>query len=173
MGTRPGSFESGLYRYGRKPARTRPPIRTATPEQTFKTFMDAMNDYREGVETNDEWLQGRIDDAIYCLNLSNLEGKARHYRGETAARSRHQRVTAPPHRATPKWDGCIARGHAQTVLVRHGPETFAGHDADGKQTSFPPDDGDLSVGHGPTRHVEGWLAPGRRIVELLRQAQRR
>jgi MscS family membrane protein len=45
-------------------------VKLDSPRDTMRTFMTAMNDYRRGVEINDNRLKSRIFDAVRCLNLS-------------------------------------------------------------------------------------------------------
>ncbi len=49
------------------------PVKTDHPRDTMRSFYEAMEDYREGLETGDEKLKGRINDAIRCLDTSQLQ----------------------------------------------------------------------------------------------------
>ncbi len=60
-------------------------VKTDTPRDTMRTFMTAMRDYRKGVETGDERLRARIDDAIRTLNLEDTPFILRKQKGEEAA----------------------------------------------------------------------------------------
>ena len=61
------------------------PIRTDSPRETMKSFMDAMNDYRKGVEAKDPDLQNRIQDAIRTLDLSQVPAVTKEEKGQEAA----------------------------------------------------------------------------------------
>lgn len=60
-------------------------VRTQSPRQTMKSFMDAMNDYRRGVEQNEESLRIRIKDAVSTLDLSAFPPLMRDTKGAEAA----------------------------------------------------------------------------------------
>ena len=45
------------------------PLKLDAPRDTMRSFMDAMDDYREGVETNDALLKNRVHDAVRCFEL--------------------------------------------------------------------------------------------------------
>ncbi|MCB1308814.1 MAG: mechanosensitive ion channel family protein [Leptospiraceae bacterium] len=61
------------------------PIKTESPRDTMRSFMQAMNDYRRGVDTGDRELKGRIQDAIKCLNLEETNVLLREEKGREAA----------------------------------------------------------------------------------------
>lgn len=61
------------------------PVKTDSPRDTMRSFYDAMNDYRRGVETGNESLQSRIDDAVRTLNLEETPALLREERGREAA----------------------------------------------------------------------------------------
>lgn len=61
------------------------PVKTDHPRDTMKSFMDAMNDYRKGVETGDPLLKARLDDAVRTLNLAETPAVDRSSTGERAA----------------------------------------------------------------------------------------
>ncbi len=45
------------------------PVKTDNPRDTMRTFMESMNDYRQGLEKRDDRLMGRIDRAVRCFDL--------------------------------------------------------------------------------------------------------
>ena len=61
------------------------PVRTDNPRDTMRTFITAMDDYGQGVRTNDERLKQRIGDAVACLNLEDLPALLREDKGQEAA----------------------------------------------------------------------------------------
>lgn len=61
------------------------PVRTESPRDTMRTFIEAMNDHRLGVERRDERLKLRIHDAVRTLNLSEVNAAVREERGREAA----------------------------------------------------------------------------------------
>lgn len=61
------------------------PVKTDSPRDTMRSFYEAMNDYRRGVETGNESLQLRIDDAVRTLNLEETPALLREERGREAA----------------------------------------------------------------------------------------
>lgn len=61
------------------------PVKTDTPRDTMKTFMEAMNDYREGVESKDNAKKARIDDAVQCLDLNFVQPLSRREMGRETA----------------------------------------------------------------------------------------
>lgn len=67
------------------PVRGLPTFHTDSPRETLQTFLSAMNDYKLGVEEGDEWLESRLDEALACLDLSELKKEARRPRGRRAA----------------------------------------------------------------------------------------
>ncbi|GIX41135.1 MAG: hypothetical protein KatS3mg129_0868 [Leptospiraceae bacterium] len=61
------------------------PVKTDTPRDTMRSFIEAMNDYRKGIETNNEKLKLRINDAIRTLNLEEIPFLLREEKGKEAA----------------------------------------------------------------------------------------
>ncbi|MCB1173078.1 MAG: mechanosensitive ion channel family protein [Leptospiraceae bacterium] len=61
------------------------PVKTDSPRDTMRSFMEAMNAYRQGLEQNDRELQARIDDAVRCLNLDETSVILRKEQGREAA----------------------------------------------------------------------------------------
>lgn len=49
------------------------PVKTDHPRDTMRSFYEAMEDYRKGLETGDERLKARINDAVRCLDTSQLQ----------------------------------------------------------------------------------------------------
>ncbi|MFT5128461.1 MAG: MscS family membrane protein [Rhodothermales bacterium] len=47
------------------------PLKLDSPRDTMRSFMDAMNDYREGVEKNDPLGKKRVHDAVRCFELDD------------------------------------------------------------------------------------------------------
>lgn len=47
------------------------PLKLDAPRDTMRSFMDAMNDYREGVEKNDPHAKKRVHDAVRCFELDD------------------------------------------------------------------------------------------------------
>ena len=60
-------------------------VKTDTPRDTMRTFMDAMNDYRRGLEENDPELRRRVEDAVRTLNLEDTPFLLREEKGREAA----------------------------------------------------------------------------------------
>ncbi len=61
------------------------PLKLDSPRDTMRSFMDAMNDFKTGVQTGDESKQKRIDDAVRCLNLGDMSFVLRIDKGRSAA----------------------------------------------------------------------------------------
>lgn len=61
------------------------PVRTDNPRDTMKTYMDAMNDYREGVLKHDQQKQHRLNDAVRCFDLGFIPLLARRDKGKEIA----------------------------------------------------------------------------------------
>ena len=61
------------------------PVKTDNPRDTMRTFMDAMNYYKEGRDKNDPALIGYIDRAVRCLDLSAFSFVEQQQRGREAA----------------------------------------------------------------------------------------
>ncbi len=64
------------------------PVRTDHPRDTMQTFMDAVDDYKEGVKNNDKHQMKRINDAVRCFNFEGMVGITSDYRRETAILTR-------------------------------------------------------------------------------------
>lgn len=60
-------------------------VKTDNPRDTMRTFMEAMNDYRQGVVEGNDDLRNRIQDGIHCLNLENVPYLMRDKRGKEIA----------------------------------------------------------------------------------------
>lgn len=60
-------------------------VKTDDPRDTMRTFMAAMNDYKRGVDTENERLLARLDDAVRTLNLSGVNQITRVQTGKDAA----------------------------------------------------------------------------------------
>ncbi len=61
------------------------PIQTETPRETMRTFLRAMNDYVQGVKSDDPKLRNRMKDAVQCLNLTDISPLLRDEKGEESA----------------------------------------------------------------------------------------
>lgn len=61
------------------------PVRTDNPRDTMVTFMQAMNDYKQGLEGGSEKKLTRIDDAVRTLNLEQLPTISKKELGRKAA----------------------------------------------------------------------------------------
>ena len=61
------------------------PLKTETPRQTMATFIEAMNDYKQGVRTGINSQLARIDDAVRCMNLDDISIMSRQTVGREAA----------------------------------------------------------------------------------------
>lgn len=61
------------------------PIKTASPKETMKTFIEAMNQYREGVDRNNPKKKSEIYKAIRTLDLSNIPQLVKNDTGIEAA----------------------------------------------------------------------------------------
>ena len=48
-------------------------VKTDDPRDTMRTFLDAMIDYKQGVDSGDARLERRIDDAVRTLDLSEVK----------------------------------------------------------------------------------------------------
>ncbi len=60
-------------------------IRFDSPRQTLRTFVQAMEDYRRGVEEESPFLRARIIDAVLCLDLNLIPIVNREEEGELVA----------------------------------------------------------------------------------------
>ncbi len=61
------------------------PVRTESPRDTLRTFMTAMDDYREARGDDARAARARLDDAVRCLDLSEVPAMARSETGRQAA----------------------------------------------------------------------------------------
>ncbi|MCB0364604.1 MAG: mechanosensitive ion channel [Bdellovibrionaceae bacterium] len=61
------------------------PVKLDHPRDTMLSYMTAMEDYKQGLETNNDALKDRLNDAIRCLNLSDIPFVLRQERGREAA----------------------------------------------------------------------------------------
>ena len=61
------------------------PIKLDNPRDTMRSYMEAMVDYRRGIETGDEELKDRISDAIRCFNLAETPFILRDEQGRESA----------------------------------------------------------------------------------------
>ncbi len=61
------------------------PVKTDSPRDTMTTFMDAMNKYKSGVESDDEILKAYLDRAVRCFDLSPFAFVEQNQRGREAA----------------------------------------------------------------------------------------
>lgn len=61
------------------------PVKTESPRGTMKSFLFAMRDYKKGMETGDEKLKLRIEDAIRTLNLDSVSYSDKKTLGKTSA----------------------------------------------------------------------------------------
>lgn len=60
-------------------------IKTESPQETMRSFMEAMKEYREGVVTKDEKKIGRLSDAVRTLNLEDVPIILRKEKGRETA----------------------------------------------------------------------------------------
>jgi MscS family membrane protein len=61
------------------------PVKTDHPRDTMRSFYEAMEDYRKGVNSKDSQLKERINDAIRCLDTSQLPDLTRRTEAAEAA----------------------------------------------------------------------------------------
>jgi MscS family membrane protein len=61
------------------------PLKTDHPRDTMRSFIEAMQDYRKGVEDNNDDLKARLSDAVRTLNLTNEPALTRTDRGRQVA----------------------------------------------------------------------------------------
>ncbi len=61
------------------------PVRTDSPRDTMRTFMEAMEQYRLGIESGNKKLKNKINDAVRCLNLESTPYLLRKDAGREAA----------------------------------------------------------------------------------------
>jgi hypothetical protein len=61
------------------------PVDTSSPRATMRSFYTAMQDYKKGLDTGDEKLKERINDAIRCFDLSQLPAVGRRLAATQAA----------------------------------------------------------------------------------------
>ncbi|MCB1170132.1 MAG: mechanosensitive ion channel [Leptospiraceae bacterium] len=62
------------------------PTRTDSPRETMQSFMEAMNDYRDGKLNGSEEKINRIQDALRTLDLSEIPAVTREEKGQEAAK---------------------------------------------------------------------------------------
>lgn len=60
-------------------------VQTDHPRHTLKSFYEAMEDYRIGLETDDRSLLSRLDDAVRTLNLDHISAMSRTNEGRDMA----------------------------------------------------------------------------------------
>lgn len=53
------------------------PLKLDHPRDTMKSFISAMNDYKKGIKQDDPQLEARIEDAIRCMDLSEIPKESR------------------------------------------------------------------------------------------------
>ena len=61
------------------------PIKLDNPRDTMRSYMDAMKDYKQGMETRNKPLKKRLKDATRCLNLEDTPFVLREEKGEEIA----------------------------------------------------------------------------------------
>ncbi|MCB0407236.1 MAG: mechanosensitive ion channel family protein [Bdellovibrionales bacterium] len=61
------------------------PVKTDSPRDTMSSFMDAMNDYKKGLDTNDSQLESRVWDAVRTLNLEKAPTLTKQEYGKRSA----------------------------------------------------------------------------------------
>jgi MscS family membrane protein len=61
------------------------PVDTSSPRATMRSFYTAMQDYKQGLDTSDEKLKDRINDAIRCFDLSQLPPVGRRLAAQQSA----------------------------------------------------------------------------------------
>ena len=61
------------------------PVKTDNPRDTMESFLNAMNDYRRGLETRDPEQLARLDAAVQCLNLGDTNLLLQQEQGREAA----------------------------------------------------------------------------------------
>lgn len=61
------------------------PVKTDHPRDTMRSFMEAMQDYKKGLDNRDEVLRARLSDAVRCLDLEGEPRITRQARGEEVA----------------------------------------------------------------------------------------
>lgn len=61
------------------------PVKTDNPRDTMKSFMDAMNSYRQGMKEHDSEDIAKINSALRCLDLSSLPVLGKEEKGKAAA----------------------------------------------------------------------------------------
>lgn len=62
------------------------PLKLDHPRDTVHSFIQAMNDYKQGLDTGDKALQSRIDDAARTLDLTDVPFIVRKEKGHEAAK---------------------------------------------------------------------------------------
>jgi len=61
------------------------PVKTDNPRDTMKTFIEAMNKYKQGIEKKDEALAGYIDRAVRCFDISTFSLLEQQQKGKESA----------------------------------------------------------------------------------------
>ena len=61
------------------------PLKLDTPRETLKMFMNSMNEYKKGVDKNDEEKRLQIENATRCLDLREISPLLREEKGKEAA----------------------------------------------------------------------------------------
>jgi MscS family membrane protein len=61
------------------------PHRLNSPRETMQVFMDSMNEYKKGIETNNEEKISKIAKAVQCLDLKDIPPLLRHEKSEETA----------------------------------------------------------------------------------------
>ncbi|MFZ5806935.1 MAG: mechanosensitive ion channel family protein [Verrucomicrobiota bacterium] len=61
------------------------PLKTDNPRDTMRTFMEAMRDYKQGLQTGNTALKARLDDAARCFDLADVAALNQRQTGMTAA----------------------------------------------------------------------------------------
>ena len=61
------------------------PLKLNSPRKTLKVFLESMNTYKEGLDSNDEEKLKKIQLAVKCLDLSDLSPLIRKDKGKEIA----------------------------------------------------------------------------------------
>ena len=61
------------------------PLKLDNPRDTMQSYLDAMRDYRKGIELGDKDLKRRLNDAVRCLDLREIPLVVRLEKGPEAA----------------------------------------------------------------------------------------
>lgn len=62
------------------------PVKLDNPRSTFKSYLAAMADYKRGLEEKDNQLKERLQDAVRCFDLGQINPTIRRQRGEKIAK---------------------------------------------------------------------------------------